>query len=283
MAYRNSADHGPEKPNVSASGTKPFQRGRLYLQLVTIFAVALAFCLGVSIFLKVDTITVSGAERYSPWTVAQASGIREGDNLLFFGRARAQVKIKQTLPYVNKVRIGINLPGTVNIIIEEVPVVYAIKSGDGGWWLMTSDGKLMENANAAGAAGCTAIEGVLLDNPQAGQQAVALETPAETDEAGQPIQSASKNADRLRVALTILQQLERNEILGDAASVDVSSLQDIRLWYGSRYEVKLGDSTEMEGKIAAMKSAIEQMGEFQSGVLEVSNTDGKWQVVYRRR
>ena len=133
MAYKNNADHGPEKPNVSASRTKPFQRGRLYLQLVTIFAVALAFCLGVSIFLKVDAIVVSGAERYSPWTVAQASGIQEGDNLLFFGRARAQVKIKQALPYVNKVRIGINLPGKPgNILFPDHPAGQKLRAAGNG-------------------------------------------------------------------------------------------------------------------------------------------------------
>ena len=283
MANRNHEHQGADKPNVSSSPAKTFQRSRLYLQLVTILAIALAFCLGVSIFLKVDTITVSGMERYTAWTVAEASGIQEGENLLFFGRARAQVKIKQALPYIETVRIGISLPGTVNIVVQEVPVVYAIKSADGSWWLMTSDGKLMEQTNGANAGACTAIEGVVLQDPVAGQKAVASEDPTATDEAGQPIQSATLNRDRLEAALLIAQQLERNEILGSAASIHVESLQDLRLWYGDRYEVKLGDSTAMEEKIAAMKSAISQMGEFQTGLLELLNADGKWQVVYRQR
>lgn len=282
MANINHGDHSSEKPNVSASRAKPFQSSRLYLQLLTILAIALAFCLGISIFFKVETITVSGTERYSAWTVAQASGIQEGENLMFFGRAGAQVKIKQALPYVKNVRIGIKLPGTVNIFIEEVPVVYAIKSQDGSWWLMTSDGKLMEKTTGIEAGECTAVKGVLLDAPVAGEKAVAWEAPQQTDEAGQVIPSAATNADRLRAALEILQQLEKNEILGEAASIDVESLQDLKLWYGSRFEVELGDSTQMDGKIAAMKSAIGKMGQYQTGVLEVSQIDGKWQVVYRQ-
>lgn len=282
MANRSNADQGAEKPNVSASQARPFQRSRLYLQLLTILAIALAFCLGISIFFKVETITVSGAERYTPWTVAQASGIQEGDNLMFFGRAGAMVKIKQALPYVKDVRIGIKLPGTVNIIIEEVPVVYAIKAQDGSWWLMTSDGKLMEKTNGAAAGECTAIEGVVLDAPAEGEKAVAWEAPAQTDEAGQIIPSAATNADRLRSALKILQQLEKNEILGEAASVNVESLQNLIVWYGNRFEVKLGDSTQMDGKIAAMKSAIGKMGQFQTGILEISQVDGKWKAVYRQ-
>ena len=83
MAQRSNADRSADKPNVSASKVKIFQRSRLYLQLITVFAIALAFCLGISIFFKVDTITVSGNNHYTPWTVAQASGIQEGENLLF--------------------------------------------------------------------------------------------------------------------------------------------------------------------------------------------------------
>ena len=282
MANRNNQDYSADKPNVSQMRAKTFQRSRLYLQLITILAIALAFSLGVSIFFKVETITVSGTNRYSAWTVAEASGIQKGDNLLFFGRAGAQVRIKQALNYVENVRIGIKLPGTVNIFIEEVPVVYSVKDHDGNWWIMTSDGKLLEKANGAEAGNHTVIEGVVLNDPTEGEQATAWEAPPELDAEGSPIPSATTNADRLKAALLIAQQLERNEILGEAASIYVESLQQLKVQYGSRYEVRLGDVSEMDGKIAAMKSAIAQMGEFQTGILEVSNTDGKWQVVYRQ-
>lgn len=278
MANEYSAD----KPNVSASKSRPFRSNRLYLQLLTLLAVALAFCLGISVFFKVDTITVSGNDRYSEWTVAQASGIQEGENLLFFGRAGAMAKIKQALPYVKTIRIGITLPGTVNIMIEEVPVVYAIKSRDGSWWLITSDGRLMEQTNGITAGECTAIEGVVLDSPVAGQQAVAWEAPAQTDADGQPVQSAAKNADLLNAALTIAQQLERNEILGEAASIHVDSLQNLRIWYGSRFEVKLGELADMREKIAAVKVAIAESGQFQTGILEPQKTEAGWTVIYRK-
>ena len=282
MANRNSQDYSADKPNVSHMRAKTFHRSRLYLQLMTILAIALAFSLGISIFFKVETITVSGTNRYSAWTVAEASGIKEGDNLLFFGRAGAQVRIKQALNYVENVRIGIKLPGTVTIFIEEVPVVYSVKDKDGNWWIMTSDGKLLEKANGAEAGNHTVIDGVLLDSPAEGEQAIAWEVPPQTDAEGNPILSATTNADRLNAALLIAQQLEQNEILGEAASIHVESLQQLKVQYGSRYEVRLGDMAEMDGKIAAMKSAIAQMGDFQTGILEVSNTDGKWQVIYRQ-
>lgn len=283
MANQTQNSPSPRKPNVSASGAKGFQSRRLYLQLLTLFAVALAVCLGISIFFRVDTITVTGAERYNAWTVAQASGIENGDNLLFFGRAGAQVKIRQALPYVEKVRIGIRLPGTVLIEIEEVPVVYSIRDLDGSWWLITSQGRVVEQVNSASAVNCTSIEGVTLDNPVQGEQAVAWEQPQQTDPSGQSVITAQRSADLLQAALEIAQQLERFELMGEAASIHVEDLQQLYLWYGSRFQVMLGDSSEMDSKIAAMKSAVEQMGQFQSGILEVLLNEGKWKVVYRQQ
>jgi cell division protein FtsQ len=280
MAQRSNADRSADKPNVSSGKVKIFQRSRLYLQLITVFAIALAFCLGISIFFKVDAITVSGNNHYTPWTVAQASGIQEGENLLFFGRFGAQVKIKQALPYVEKVRIGIKLPGTVNIVIEEVPVVYSIRDLDGSWWLISSTGRIVEQVNSASAGKSTAIDGVVLDAPAAGEQAVAWEAPAATDGEGNVIPSAGNNADRLKAALSIAQELERNEILGEAASIHVQDLQNIRLWYADRYEVRLGDSTDLAGKIAAMRVAIHKMGQFQTGVLELAPAGESWKVIY---
>ena len=282
MAQRSNADRSADKPNVSASKVKIFQRSRLYLQLITVFAIALAFSLGISIFFKVDTITVSGNSHYTPWTVAQASGIQEGENLLFFGRSGAMVKIMQALPYVENVRIGITLPGTVNIMIEEVPVVYSIRDLDGSWWLISSTGRIVEQVNSASAGKSTAIDGVVLDAPVAGEQAVAWEAPAATDAEGNVIPSAGNNADRLRAALSVAQELERNEILGEAASIHVEDLQNIRMWYADRYEIHLGDSAGMDGKIAAVKVAIGKMGQFQTGVMELAPAGEGWKVIYQQ-
>ena len=87
-------------------------------------------------------------------------------------------------------------------------------------------------------------------------------------------------AQRLTAALQILQALEANGIVGDVASVDVSRLEDIVLWYGSRYQVNLGDSANLEYKIACMNDVILQMNDWQSGILDISFTIWPNQVGY---
>ena len=261
----------------------PFNVNRLLIQLLTVSAVVLALTLSLSLFFKVEVITVSGAEAYSEWAIREASGIEEGESLLTFSRARAGGRIKMELPYVDKVRFGIKLPNTVIIDIEELDVVYAIQSRDGLWWLITSDGRVIEQTDGGTAGSYTKVEGVTLESPAVNQQAVAAEKEiaapteaASTDPSGasgDPLMTTPTvitAQDRLNVALEILQALELNDIVGEAASVNVTSLNDIELWYGTRYRVRLGGSDDLDYKIACMKDAVAQMSDYQMGILDIS-------------
>ena len=268
-------------PAVVYTDPLPFNRDRLLVQLLTVVAVVLALVLGLSVFFKVKTITISGAEVYSPWTIQEASGIKQGDNLLTFGRARASGQITANLPYVKSVRIGIKLPDTVNIEIEEESVVYAIKSEEGIWWLMNSNGKVVSMSNNSEAKNYTQVVGVTLTAPQVNEPGVATEAvPTETSEDGEFIPVLITGAQRLEAALQILKALEANDIVGEAASVDVSRLDDIILWYGTRFQVNLGDTSQLENKIAFMYDAILQMSEYDTGVLDISFTIWPDQIGY---
>lgn len=279
-------------PEVVYTPAKPFNRGRVLLHLITVVAVVLALSFGISIFFKVEVITVSGAEKYDAWTVKEASGIEIGDNLLSFGEAKAAGKIKTALPYVKTVRIGIKLPDTVNIEIKELDVVYAIKDAVEQWWLITSDGRVVDRADRATAGDYTEIKGVKIVTPAVGQHASAQEEQAQsTDPTGGTTEvtyaPVVKASDRLAAALNILQYMEECGIIGEAASVDVSDLGNLELEYGQRFLVKLGDTTQLLYKIKCMNAAINgddpenSLKEYDSGVLDVSFTIKENQVIYQ--
>lgn len=269
-------ENAASAPDVVYTPAKPFNRSRLLLRLATVAAVVIALVFGISIFFKVDTITVSGAEKYTAWMVAEASGIQEGDNLLTLDKVRASGKITAALPYVKSVRIAIELPGTVHIEIEELEVVYSIRDEAANWWLITSDGRVVTRADSATAGGYPNILGVQLSNPADGEQSVA----AESTDGENPNPETVTGADRLRTVLSILQYLEENTIIGQVASVDVTDLGDIELWYGQQYQVVLGNATELGYKISCMKSAIDELEDYHSGILDVSFTTRPDDVVY---
>lgn len=276
-------------PAVIYTQPQAFNRDRLLVQLVTVTAVVVAFIVGLSVFFKVGDIRVSGAEVYTPYAISEASGIKMGDNLLTFSRSRAGALIKANLPYVKNVSFGIKLPDTVNIIIEEEDVVYAIKDQDEQWWLINSSGRVVDQAQRGQATNYTQILGVALDHPLRDQpamaveaQAVAVDPTAETGEETQEVVVGPlvTGAQKLNTALLIVKALEANDIVGSAASVNVSQPQNITLWYGTRYQVLLGDDANLEYKIACMNSVILNMQEYQSGVLDISFTIWPNQVGY---
>lgn len=272
---RRSAQQEKPKttPDVVYLPPKPFRRHRLILELSIVVAIALAFLLGVSVFFQVDVekTTVSGCDKYTTNVILEASGIQDGDHLLTFNRAQVAGKIIAKLPYVDSVRIGIRLPDTVVIEITEVKVPYVIKDQSDKWWLVSASGKVMEQAVGGEQAEFTKILGVQLDSPQPGIQAVALEpTETQTDESGNPIPVTTTQAQRLRVALDIVHDLEANGIIGGVTSVDVNRLGDIQLWYGEQYQVKLGNEDQLDYKVSCMKSAIDKMSDYQSGVLDIT-------------
>ena len=275
----------PSRPSQPVVYTQPkaFNAHKLILQLTTVLAVVLALVLGMSIFFKVEVIEVSGALVYTEWAVREASGIEEGDRLLTFSRPRATGKIYAALPYVDHVRFGIKLPNTVIIDIDELDVVYTIESSDGTHYLMSSDGKIVEQTDGGSADSYTKIKGVKLADPVVGMQAIAAEEVVPTTDSGETEATEVAlvtNSTRLATALTILQSLERNGIVGEASMVDVSDLDHIKLAYGTRYDVHLGGSGNIDYKIAAMRDTINQLADYQTGELDVSFTIRENQVVY---
>lgn len=290
---KKSKGNRPKQPAPAVIYTQPaaFNRNRLIVQLITVTAVVLALVIGLSVFFKVEHIYVSGAEVYSESSITDVCGISKGDNLLTFSHARAAALIQANRPYVREVRFGIKLPDTVNIIIEEDDVVYAIKDQTGQWWLMNSDGRVVEQGNNAKVANKTQVLGVSLENPVPNEKGVALEnapaaedptaaTAAGAETTPEAVPVTTTGAQRLDAALQILKALENNDIVGSAASVDVSRIDDIILWYGTRYQVNLGDHARLDYKVSCMNAVIAQMSEYQSGILDCSFTIWPNQVGY---
>ena len=272
----------PADPDIVYTQPKPFNRGRFLLRLATVVAVVLALILGLSIFFKVENIQVSGMEKYTAWDVRQASGISMGDNLLSLSKAKISGNIIAGLPYVGTVQVGITLPNTVNIHITELEVCYAIQASDDSWWLINSEGRIIEKTNASDAEDYTRVLGIRVENPVQGQPAVAEEQEPEPDENGFTVPVTVLGREYLQAAKTILSSMEANGIIGQMATVDVSNLGSIELWYGKQFQILLGDSSQLAYKVEAAKKAIDQMSQYQTGQLDVSFTIYPDQVIYTK-
>lgn len=278
----------PKRPTEEVVYTPPgpFNRNRFLLHLASVIAVVLALLFGMSIFFKVDTVTVAGAVKYTQWDVRQASGVQTGENLLTLSEAKLSSNIRSRLPYVDTVRIGIKLPGTVKIEITELDVVYAVECQDGAWALIRADGCAVEKITAADAEGYTKIQGIKVEAPEIGQAVRAVQPVPETTPEGATVPVTADSARQLDLTVSLLQYLEENGVIGELATVNVADPGNLEVWYGDRFQILFGDETQLSYKIKLVKTAIDTyMESWDSGVLDVSMTvqpdpEKEYQVIY---
>ena len=150
-------------------------RGRFaFLYRLLCFVLICAAIVGALVlFFKVDTISVSGNDRYSRETILAASGVSEGDNLFLLNKYDAAARITEALPYVESVRLSRKLPGTLRIDIVECSDPAGIQQ-DGHCWLISPEGKLVDSP-AEAPNGCPMVVGLSLTDPQVGSLAAVPE------------------------------------------------------------------------------------------------------------
>ena len=278
-----STNRRPKRPSRPAGKThreetvyteaKPVNISRFLIRIATVVAVVLAIVFGMSILFKAEKIEVAGADKYTVKQIQEASGIMTGTNLLTLNKGQVAGRILAKLPYIKEIRIGIRLPDTVVISVTEAAVVYAAKDASGGWWVLNCEGKVIEKIDASVSGNYPRILGVQLENPAVGKMAVAYENPSDTnggEEATVPV--TVYNRERLAAALQIAKEMEANGVLGDIATIDVADMGKIEVWYGSRFQILLGDNTEIPKKVFSALQAIYQLDQYQSGVLDASFT-----------
>ncbi len=267
-----------ESEEIVYTQPKPFNRGKFCLRLATAAAVVLAVVFGLSIFFKVDRIYVSGCDRYTPWEIREASGIREGENLMGVNKAQVGGNIISKLPHVGSVRVRINLPDTVIIEVSELQIeeLYAFQDQDGFWWMVTASGRVVQ---AGAEAGCPQIQGVRISHPEVGAEVRAHATMSEgTGEGEAPVENS--NAQNLQAALDVARALESQRVSGKIRVVDVTDPANIEAWYGTQYQILLGDTSRLEYKVHAAALAAAQLTDYQSGTLDASFTQWPTQVGY---
>lgn len=260
-----------EIPAVVYTPPKPLRRGRFVLKLASMAAVVLAVFLGLSVFFRVETVEVAGAEKYTPWMVMEASGIAEGDALLGISEGRVASRIITNLPYVDKVKVHKTLPGTVTIEITELQVTYAIEDENGAWWLISAGGRAVEQVTAQKAAGYTRVEGLAIQSPQPDQTVQAMPGRIIDPGEGTAVTQEQSDADAQLAALVeIMTALESSRVIGEVSVIDVTDVGDLRLEYPQLLTVRLGGTERLDYKISYMAAAVEQLAQNQSGELDLT-------------
>ena len=239
------------------------RRGNFGVRFVTMLAVVAAIVLALVIFFRIRHIDVIGNSYYTAEEITAASGIELEDNLLTLSKASVAARIRADLRYVNEVQIKRSLPNRVVITVSEFDVTYAIRDEIGQWWLISREGRVMEQTDAQEAKEHMQVQGLAIQTPKLGGYIQPV-TPEGAD--------LAEIAAKKEAVVTMLTLLEDSPFAKNIVTLDVGTSYDINLWYGTQYQIKLGNTEQIDYKMQYLQGVLEQLEAYQSGVIDLTFT-----------
>lgn len=244
--------------------------------LLTFFALVLiiaAVVAALTIFFKIQKVTVTGESRYPAAELAAASGIETGRNMFLFNKIKAIEGLFAQYPYLDEISIRRHLPDTVDITVTEcqpMAVLHSLseytppklKATDEPvttvkeeYYLIDIKGKLLELVDAEAGQNYCLIEGASLKNPAVGKYASFAEE------------------QKQKPLFLVLNSLNDHDILLNVDLIDITETYNISFRYTHRFLVKIGSVDELEKKIDCMNAVIddERVGANDVGIIDVSS------------
>ncbi|MDD3346630.1 FtsQ-type POTRA domain-containing protein [Oscillibacter sp.] len=243
--------------------------GFLY-KLLSVLVICGAIVAALTLFFRVDTIVVTGQQRYTQQEVVDATGIQSGDNLFLLNKYNAANNIATALPYINieDVWIRRKLPDTLLIDVKECGIPMAVVQ-DGSAWLVSPGGKIVEQKASDATSDYGVIDGCQLLAPSVGTQ-LAL---------------ATEHASQQRSLLALMTALEE---AGELEKVDAIHLQDLSMLtmeYDGRFTVQLPYGADYERKLKAFAQILTSgaIQDNMTGTFDMRREDGRINLIQNVR
>ena len=195
-----------------------------------------AATLALTVFFKVDTITVEGAQKYRAEEIVAGMDVKQGDNLYLWNKVKVCDAMLEKFPYLQSVQIRRHLPNALVVTVTECSASVAIAS-NGGYLLLSKEGKALEQS--ANSNGLPVVTGMTLTDVPLGKILSS---------------DSSEAADDL---LTILQTLDAADMLKDLAFINLSDLHDIHIGYLKRFDIRVDSVDNLAYYLRFAQTVIE--------------------------
>lgn len=213
--------------------------GFLYKLLSTLVICAVVVT-ALTLFFRVDSIVVTGGERYTEEEVAAATGVAKGDNLFLLNKRDVDANIKSKLPYVEFTRINKKLPDVLLVeIVKECKTPLAVIQ-DGSAWLVSARGKIVEQMPADEAEGYGTITGCQLLAPSLGT----------------PLALATEYGGQQESLLELMSALENAGLMEKVDAIHLEDLSVLTMDYDGRFQVELSYHADYDYKLQHLLAGV---------------------------
>lgn len=196
-------------------------------------------------------VETEGASHYTPSELCEKIGLSTGDNIILFGRGRAE-KLLEEDPYIAEAKLSLRLPDTMRITVQERKVRGYVPYM-GSYLYIDEEGRVLD-VQAACTEALPLVKGLSFQSFTKGEII--------------PVE----NAEALHVVLQISQMMEKYELLDLVVEIDVSNPEDIYA-YVNQVQIHLGDMENGDTKIRYMAEIMKTIPEEDRGLLDLSDLD----------
>lgn len=234
-------------PEEKAIRAKKLKRKRNFRLAIVICGFFLALSIVISPILiltafRIKSFTVEGVSPYTDEEIIAASGMELGDSLAFANLDRAGESIEKILPYTDNVKLTKKLPDKIIIRFDETSRAFAIEVSSGMYALTDINLKVLEFSGVL-PEGVALVSGITPMKTEVGEE-ISFVTDGESDISVELIR-------RIAAAIT------ENSVEG-IDYIDITNRSDIRMIYGGRIVLRLGDSIDVESKISLGNKVIKE-------------------------
>ncbi len=250
---RESALHFMKPLPAAKAPISPYKRKLkrlLFYSFTVLFLVSVCIVLSLTVFFKIDEITVDGETRYNTEDIIESCMIEKGDNLILCRTSPGETNIWKKFPYIESVSIRKKLFNSIVITVEEAVPTTVIES-NGKYVLLSESGKIIEISDKK-TDGIPMILGAKLETPK-------LSSSVEYKD-----ENMEEYIDEI---LCCASKYE----LGTLKIVDISNPSDIILEHEKGLRILLGAPDNIEHKIKTARKVIEKgVAVDDKGTLDVS-------------
>lgn len=214
-------------------------RRALAITGMVLLTVAIVVVLCLTVFFKIETITITGSNVYDADQVLSVCTIEKGENLFLADTDKAVQHMEEALPYVYQAKIQRKIPGTIQIKITDATAAYAIRNKDKTYTLLDNRFKVLEVAKK---------------KPQ--ESILIKKADLKSETVGQVAEFANQN---VAACLTQLAQAIQTYQMTEATAIYSEGLNKNYIVYDNRITFRLGSCEQLEKKIHQGLAACAQL------------------------
>lgn len=235
MRRRKRKQKTPEQMRRRASRRQRFFRmvSRIFFLGILLAAALLAM----TVFFRVETISVEGAVKYRAEELVAGMDVKQGDNLYLWNKVKVSDAMLERFPYLETVQIRRHLPNALVVTVTECSAAVAVPN-DGGYMFVSTQGKLLEQS--ATDNGLPTVVGMTLTGATPGQML------------------SADDSDETALLLDILQNLDAADMLSELSFINQSDLTDIHIGYQDRFDIQVGAADELAYHLRFAQTVINE-------------------------